>query len=651
MSVAVTKPSATEDVQTNYLPPWTRGPLEAPPRTGWRFWVGLLGPGIVLAGTSIGSGEWLFGPAVTAQYGATLLWLASISIILQVFTNLMMMRYTLYCGEPIMVGGMRTWPGPIAWISVYVVLDISAIWPYNASNAAVPLAAAILGKLPETSSDIVLVKVLGYTIFCLAFVPLIFGGTVYRMLEKVMTIKLVFVLGYLSFVAIFMVSRTNAWEVLSGFVQFGTVPRRADVVITSNSFLITRQDSGRWFTLRGRLNPEAVAASEKLSVLDFVVTQGRARQTFKRETTVPKEFMGVYRQMLLEAVSRAHPAQFFVRATFAGKSLEVQGHLRAARWDATKWTVIDSDGTQAYVNWKDVPPELSTQFEQLVQNKGAMIESLGSYVATHASLPPLDWAMLAAFAAIAGAGGLSNTLFSNYCRDKGWGMGARVGAIPSAIGARNIVLSHVGEVFEQNSVNFARWRGWLRHVFRDQMIWMTASFVGMALPCMLSLEFIRNSHADGNRVAAMTAEGMSQRYPDHAQLFWFVTLFCGFLVLAPGQVSVSDQIARRWTDIVWTGTRWAKRMAVSKVQHVYYSILAIYFAWGLVTLTFFDPLQIAKIGTILGNVALCATTFQAWYVNCRLLPKQLRPHWLLQVGTFICASFFMVISLAAALTW
>ena len=35
----------------------------------------------------------------------------------------------------------------------------------------------------------------------------------------------------------------------------------------------------------------------------------------------------------------------------------------------------------------------------------------------------VDWATLAAFAAVAGVGGLSNTLFSNYARDKGWGMG------------------------------------------------------------------------------------------------------------------------------------------------------------------------------------------------------------------------------------
>jgi Mn2+/Fe2+ NRAMP family transporter len=56
------------------LAPWNTGDLPPAPAPGWRLWIGLLGPGIVLAGTSIGSGEWLFGPAVSAQYGATLLW-------------------------------------------------------------------------------------------------------------------------------------------------------------------------------------------------------------------------------------------------------------------------------------------------------------------------------------------------------------------------------------------------------------------------------------------------------------------------------------------------------------------------------------------------------------------------------------------------
>src|SRR3954463_3146576 len=113
------------DAAGRYLPEWTTGDLPAPPPGGWKVWVGLIGPGVVLAGTSIGSGEWLFGPAVSAQYGATVLWLASMSIILQVFCNLMMMRYTVYCGEPIIVGGLRTWPGPASWIWAYAVLDIA----------------------------------------------------------------------------------------------------------------------------------------------------------------------------------------------------------------------------------------------------------------------------------------------------------------------------------------------------------------------------------------------------------------------------------------------------------------------------------------------------------------------------------------------
>ena len=83
---------AEQTVSAGLLPPWHVGQLPEPPHPGWRLWIGLVGPGVVLAGTSIGSGEWLFGPAVTAQYGATFLWLATISIVLQVFCNLMMMR-------------------------------------------------------------------------------------------------------------------------------------------------------------------------------------------------------------------------------------------------------------------------------------------------------------------------------------------------------------------------------------------------------------------------------------------------------------------------------------------------------------------------------------------------------------------------------
>ena len=143
-------PAATEILTepTGSNTPWAVGDLIPPPPFGWRQTAELIGPGVVVAGSAVGAGEWLFGPAVTAQYGGTFLWLATLSILFQVVYNLEVMRYALYCGEPIFIGYFRTRPSARFWMCCYMVLFLAHIWPFMASNSAVPLAAAILGHLP-----------------------------------------------------------------------------------------------------------------------------------------------------------------------------------------------------------------------------------------------------------------------------------------------------------------------------------------------------------------------------------------------------------------------------------------------------------------------------------------------------------------------
>ena len=68
--------------------------------------------------------------------------------------------------------------------------------------------------------------------------PLIFGGTVYRMLEKIMTAKLVLVLGYLSIVAVTMISLPVVEDVVTGFFSFGTVPKRPEILIVGRHFSV-----------------------------------------------------------------------------------------------------------------------------------------------------------------------------------------------------------------------------------------------------------------------------------------------------------------------------------------------------------------------------------------------------------------------------
>ena len=56
-----------ERVPGGALPDWEVAELPAPPRYQFgKAFRSILGPGIIALGGSIGSGEWLLGPAITA---------------------------------------------------------------------------------------------------------------------------------------------------------------------------------------------------------------------------------------------------------------------------------------------------------------------------------------------------------------------------------------------------------------------------------------------------------------------------------------------------------------------------------------------------------------------------------------------------------
>ncbi len=645
------KPEDSDTLAAGKLAPWTVGELPPPPAQGLRRWTSVIGPGILLVGVSIGAGEWLFGPSVTAQYGATLLWLATLSILGQVFCNLEMIRYTLYCGEPIYVGFFRTWPGPKLWTVCYAILDVAHIWPFMASNAAVVLAAVFLGHLPREDDPLAflglslsegeLVRWLGYALFLVAFVPLFFGGTVYQMLLRIMTFKVIIVLGYLIFFAIFTVSWNNQREVLAGFVHVGMVPLRADTIVAGRHFTLKESDGPNSYVLKGTLT------DREATVAEFTIRDKDKVEKYKSEKAVPAEYHRKLKELQERAKELAKPGAFFVEDAREGVTLSLTGTIREdGSWQVKEKgiTVKDSRGSQSY-DLKDVPEPHGRRVRAFLERQGVEEVSLIGYWREHGRLPALPWATLAAFAAIAGTGGLANTLYSSFARDKGWGMGAHVGAIPSLVGGRTITLSHVGQAFRPDPASRPRWRGWMRYIVEDQVvIWALCNFLGMALPCMLALEFLRHAPVSDVAVAAQTAEGMEYRYPNLGWLLWLTTLLVAFLILFPNQIVSADIVARRWTDLIWTASPQAQKMSGHQIKYVYYGILLLYGVWGLVALTYFKPLQIAIISAVLMNVALGFSALHTLYVNRTLLPPQLRPNWFMQAGTAFCGLFFLSIS-------
>ncbi len=119
------------------LAPWNRAELPAPPPPRGLSLLAVIGPGAILLGLSIGSGEWLIGPAAFVKYGLSLLWVTSVAVFLQTILNTELMRYTLYTGEPAVTGFMRTRPHSTFWAWFYTGLFfLHAGWPAWAANAA-----------------------------------------------------------------------------------------------------------------------------------------------------------------------------------------------------------------------------------------------------------------------------------------------------------------------------------------------------------------------------------------------------------------------------------------------------------------------------------------------------------------------------------
>ena len=250
-------------------------------------------------------------------------------------------------------------------------------------------------------------------------------------------------------------------------------------------------------------------------------------------------------------------------------------------------------------------------------------------------------------------------------------MGHHVGAIPSMVGGQGITLSHVGSVFEVNRESLPRWRRWYRHVVRDQCaIWIPACFIGLALPSMLSVEFLRRgTEADRWNAAALTAEGVGRQAADPPEgvlasmtglseilggaawgnLFWASTLFCGFLVLAPTMVGHIDGVVRRWLDTIWTSSSRLRQVDPARIGRIYFGLIMGYSVLGLAMLWLNAPTALIKFATISYNFALGISCCHTLILNTVLLPRELRPGWFVRIAMLLGGVFFFLLGLAATL--
>jgi hypothetical protein len=456
-----------------------------------KTWIAAIGPGLVMIGGTIGTGEWVIGSGVAWLYQGALLWVAPLAVLCQVMLNTEVMRYTLVTGEPMFTGFMRSKPGPIFWLSCYLFLDILSWMPALAGLASQILIFTFTQQPPTEMQ----VKVVSCGILLTCAILLCFGGKIYNTLEVVLGGKVLFVLFYLTFVTLFFVP----WEAWSKVLQG-----------MSNPFY----------------SPEGVKKS-------------------------------------------------------------------------------------------------------------------------------IDWVHIGAIAGLAGIGGMGNILASNYVREKGWGMGSKVGAIASAFGGHEISLSHIGTIARPTADAVARFQMWWRRILRDQFgLWMWGSIIGMLLPCVLGVGYLQSNYFQNKGTGDFDAAiGMARDFGAvHGPVFMSLTLLCGFVILFPGQFSSMDGIARRWCDAIWSGSARARASKPDRVRFIYYGFVSLYVTIGLiVNVLGVNPRDMMQFNANLANLAITCCILHTLYVNTHFLPVEFRPSMAKRACLILAAIFYTCIF--SLVTW
>jgi hypothetical protein len=241
---------------------------------------------------------------------------------------------------------------------------------------------------------------------------------------------------------------------------------------------------------------------------------------------------------------------------------------------------------------------------------------------------------LAGFAAL--ASGL-NWFFLNHYRDKGYGMGHRVGFISGLRGEASEVKA-VGVTFPEDERNVSLWRRWKRFLYLDMWgIFFTGAMVGMLLPTVLMRQLVLSSGRQPTKenVPTFAAEILGDQY---GRWLFYLTLLVGFLILFDTQLGLFEGLVRNMTDAVNSSAR-IRAATGGDLRRFYFAFMIVLTIVIGIVLRSFQPVGLIELSANMANLGALIFPFLFIYLN-RRLPKVARPSKWAYVGLMANVVFF-----------
>jgi len=231
-------------------------------------------------------------------------------------------------------------------------------------------------------------------------------------------------------------------------------------------------------------------------------------------------------------------------------------------------------------------------------------------------------ALLMGAIAFAGAGGVMNLVQSNWVRDKGLGMGARLPKVVSPFTGEEIAAPTTGYFFKRTDENMRRWRGWWKVADREQQLTFLL-IGGICLLVFMTLAFVTvgvGGDAEQFDFIRLQGDALEAEYGSWlSTFFWLI----GSVVLFSTNLTVLDMVARLTADVLKTGAlRDSARWSESKLYFI--TVWAMIVFGSLILLSGVDqPLVLLVIASALNGVVMFIYSVLLLRLNRGVLPREI----------------------------
>ena len=231
-------------------------------------------------------------------------------------------------------------------------------------------------------------------------------------------------------------------------------------------------------------------------------------------------------------------------------------------------------------------------------------------------------AFLLGAVAFAGAGGVMNLVQSNWVRDKGMGMGARMPRVVSPFTGEEVAAPTTGFFFKRTPENLRRWQGWWRVANREQQLTFLL-IGGVALLVFMTLTFV--TVGTGGTAEQFDFINLQGEALGDASGTWLSTLFwlIGTVVLFSTNLTVLDMVARLTADVLKTG---ALRDNATWTESKLYFVTV----WGMIVIGSVillsgvdQPLVLLVIASALNGVVMFIYSCLLLKLNRGVLPREI----------------------------